>query len=725
MKKQVTPMLEHSLLEETNCEAACHKWLQQDVSTLCNQFDLDDMPYLTYFLQQQTQKDIQEWAKKSGIVYQTTDKKKDNYIAFERLASLYNTTIAGSLSQPEGRFTQEQDGYQQINTPTAQNGNFWQAFYAQQSDESWTNRVPLSPKVIAYLNQDYIDSKDQQDSAISDSTTETTSTNDGDQEMTPLLVASSKSNDEYNPQQSEQDIHGHTHTGMSEVEEKFLFLRCMQQASQHVSTTKNPIEPIQNLQDAQTFYQTHSEKTQTLLPILSALSDMPVLRNHVRSTTQDPDGKTLLTLDRSAAYGSEKHDDSETAKKLMQSMLCKWRSENNSPDAEFLFLTVVQADSFERRIASNNTLALQSIQKDCQRWQTLHENAQNKQLSEEEKAAITQEIHELKTSYGDFADCLNIQPEKIYYANVRQRGFISPFLNWIWDTIVNPINQRIMAFFYPLPTYHDAETLSPILLEKLDKQIQLAQEELRKNSNNPGNCEKKLTDLICKKGIFTDLLLNASDPAHKTAALIVLASLCGVHVNITCKSGKDRTGCISALASSLRTVLDQEENLIQPDRSFGTAFLTQWNRHFSHPKTLDVQAQLSGQNSCCARGIKSWTSILDFDSKKNPGLDQDGTLQKNLAYATVLANNNRYTFPKPKNYQAWLAKTTVDEPLSVASYKKNSQESQTQKKPTLNNPHYPVVHSHLHKRHEDRHHSKTRSCSHLSNQTQKESKKRV
>lgn len=659
MHKQVIPIQEPSLLQEEHRQHACHQWLQQDACSLRDKFTLDDMPYIAYFLQQQTKQDIQEWAKKSGIPYQTTNKGKNNSITFERLAALYNTTLAGSESQPDARFTQEQDQYKQINTPTAQNADFWQAFYAQQSDDTWHNPVPLSPQAIASLNTPL--SRENKQDIERDSTTSETLSNASDESETTRLLKPS------------QKVKSQTLTGMSETEEKFLFLRCMQLAALQLSSTKNPSHSITTLDEAQTFYQQHSKEIQTILPVLSALSDIPVLRNHVRSTTQDPHGNTILTLDRSAAYGSEKHEDATTAKKLMLSMLHKWQNEDTNPDAEFLFLTVVQTDSFERRIASNNIHALQAIQQDCERWQALHKQSEKEDLPEEEKNAITQEIQQLQADYGTFVDCLTISPDKIRYGNVRQRLTPSPVLNWIWENIINPISQGIMRVFYPLPAYDNAETLTPFLLQKLEKKIQLAQDQVNSASpKNRENLEAQLTNLTLQKALFTELLTSPSDPAHQSAALIVLAELCGVHVNLTCKSGKDRTGCISALASSLRTVLDQEEHTVQYERKYGIAFLKKWNQQFSHMQTLSVQAQLSGQNSCCARGIKSWTSILDFNQEKNPGLDENGELQKTLAFAEILASNNRYTFPKPKNYQAWLANTTPHDHLAVSANKSST-----------------------------------------------------
>ena len=667
MNKQVTPIQEQSLLEENHRKSACHQWLQQDACSLRKEFRLDDMPYIAYFLQQQTKQDIQEWAEKSGIPYQTSNKGKNNSITFERLAALYNTTLAGSESQPDARFTQEQDQYKQINTPTAQNADFWQAFYAQQSDDTWHNPVALSPQAIASLNPP-LSRENKQDIERDSTTSETLSNASDESETTRLLAPSQRAPRQAAPLETTPEVKSQTLTGMSETEEKFLFLRCMQLAALQLSSTKNPSHSITTLDEAQTFYQQHSKEIQTILPVLSALSDMPVLRNHVRSTTQDPHGNTILTLDRSAAYGSEKHEDAATAKKLMLSMLHKWKNEDTNPDAEFLFLTVVQTDSFERRIASNNILALQAIQQDCERWQALHKQSEQEDLPEEEKNAITQEIQQLQADYGTFVDCLTISPDKIRYGNVRQRPTPSPVLNWIWENIINPISQRIMGIFYPLPAYDNAETLTPFLLQKLEKKIQLAQDQVNSATpKNRTNLEAQLTNLTLQKALFTELLTSPSDPAHQSAALIVLARLCGVHVNLTCKSGKDRTGCISALASSLRTVLDQEEHTAQHERKYGIAFLQKWNQHFSDAQTLSVQAQLSGQNSCCARGIKSWTSILDFNQEKNPGLDENGELQETLAFAEILASNNRYTFPKPKNYQAWLANTTADGHLAVSA----------------------------------------------------------
>lgn len=685
MKKQVTPIQEPSLLQEEHRQRACHQWLQQDACSLRKKFRLDDMPYIAYFLQQQTKQDIQEWAENSGIPYQTSKKGKDNSISFERLAALYNTTLAGSLSQPDARFTQEQDKYQQINTPTAQNADFWQAFYAQQSDDTWHNPVPLSPQAIASLNPPL--SRKDKDIERDSTTSETLSNASDELETTRLLPPSQRTSRQADPLETTPEVKSQTLTGMSEIEEKFLFLRCMQLAALQLPSTKNPSHSITTLKEAKTFYQQHSKEIQTILPVLSALSDMPVLRNHVRTTTQDSDGKTILTLDRSAAYGSEKHEDATTAKKLMLSMLHKWKNEDTNPDAEFLFLTVVQTDSFERRIASNNILALQAIQQDCERWQALNKKSEQEGLPEEEKTAIMQEIQQLQDDYGTFVDCLTISPDKIRYGNVRQRLTPSPLLNWIWENIINPISRGIMGVFYPLPTYDSAETLTSFLLQKLEKKIELAQDQVKSDTNeNRQDPQAQLTNLTLQKALFTKLLTSPSDPAHQSAALIVLAELCDVHVNLTCKSGKDRTGCISALASSLRTVLDQEERKQPSEKLVGTAILRSWNQHFSDAQTLSVQAQLSGQNSCCARGIKSWTSILDFDREKNPGLDEKGELQETLAFAEVLASNNRFTFPKPKNYQAWLANTTADGHLAVSA-----SQSSTHRVVSSDMPHEPSL----------------------------------
>jgi len=254
MNKQVTPIQEQSLLEEKHRKSACHQWLQKDACSLRKQFTLDDMPYIAYFLQQQTKQDIQQWAEKSGIPYQTSNKGKDDNITFERLAALYNTTLAGSLSQPDARFTQEQDQYKQINTPTAQNADFWQAFYAQQSDYTWHNPMPLSQQAIASLNPSLSREKKQDIERNSDTTSETLTASDESQ-TAQLLPPSQLAPRQADPLETTPEVKSQTLTGMSETEEKFLFLRCMQLAALQLSSTKNPSHSITTLEEAQTFYQ--------------------------------------------------------------------------------------------------------------------------------------------------------------------------------------------------------------------------------------------------------------------------------------------------------------------------------------------------------------------------------------------------------------------------------------------------------------------------------------
>ena len=199
---KVIPENEYSLLTKERCQAVCSKWLGKDATYFREKFDLKDMPYVAYFLQEQTRNDIIEWAYQAKIPYQSSNPKKENYISFERLAAICNTTVAGTLENPEPRFTRDYNDNQEINTPTAQNIDFWHRVYAQQASDQSPNQ-----------NQD-------------------------DNIQT----------DENEPSK---------HTKMSELEERFLFLRCMQQAAKHSTTADKQQNPVNSVEEARKFYHDH------------------------------------------------------------------------------------------------------------------------------------------------------------------------------------------------------------------------------------------------------------------------------------------------------------------------------------------------------------------------------------------------------------------------------------------------------------------------------------
>ena len=117
-----------------------------------------------------------------------------------------------------------------------------------------------------------------------------------------------------------------------------------------------------------------------------------------------------------------------------------------------IFLTVVQNDTFERNIGTNNITALAAIQEDIRRHAELEAylasppesptDSDDPNESSDEKQAIDA----LKTEYKDFPEILKLDPNNILYTNVKQRFLVaskhiilSTIANFFWDYIITPI----------------------------------------------------------------------------------------------------------------------------------------------------------------------------------------------------------------------------------------------------------------------------------------------
>ena len=444
-------------------------------------------------------------------------------------------------------------------------------------------------------------------------------------------------------------------------EDKIFFLRCIQVLATQSDKKdfSNQVEvqdaSINHIDEAKAYFNKYKDTLKYNL-FLSTLSDLDYLRNHINVTVSRREyaDKPILQFDRSASFGSHKHTterDKNTAKECMIDLLNKWKTQNPNPKAKYIFMTLIQEQSFpfigERNIVYNNLQALDEIHKELKNLGDLEKKSDLNQTEQNR-------LEELKRIYPE--RIRNIKPRNIIYTNIRQWNVVGRFIvsitiffSLLFRTIYNLFSKDPIA----KKTAPDSNKIKNQLIQLTIDKIQNYQERRFKTSE---------LALRYKLHAVIDLLDNSPDPAHQAAAIVVLANLSGSSINLTCKSGKDRTGMVSALACNLIVALEENAFRIDvqnnPEDNYNRkSLLNLWNKLFSNQQVLDVQAELSSLNAGQARGIKSWESLLDWNPAVNPGLNPK--LRETFKKASILADNNRFSYKKPyrlssKNYDDFI-----------------------------------------------------------------------
>ncbi|MEC8064246.1 MAG: hypothetical protein VX112_05310 [Pseudomonadota bacterium] len=493
------------------------------------------------------------------------------------------------------------------------------------------------------------------------------------------------------------------------AENKLFFLKCVQNVAEfeNSSMKKSDKKYIYSFNKAQvnekipeTFDEakTYYAKQQSALPknvfqkvfgnqLVSALSDIAYIRNHssVQVIRTSQEKYPLLRLDRSASFGSHNKSDNKVAVKSMIALLQKWVAEDRKKDQKFIFMTLIQDQvifGFESTIAYNNITALAEIKHDLETYQTLKKNTceiNSKTAGKEEKSDLQNRIDLLEKKYSK--DVLEIDPNDIIYTNIQQWNAIPNIvinivksISFIWRFIYYVFTLDNMILKKP----QQASPSKPIFnilgtkAEEKNDVTSILEKLVQEKLSNLANKNFKTTEhaLRYKLHATLDMINNPSDPAHKAAALAVLANLAGARINITCKSGKDRTGIVSALAANFTVALDenafrmdiQRDPIKNYDRK---SLLSSWNTLLNDDQVIDIQARLSSQNAQHAKGVKSWEHILEWNTEKNPGLD--AKLERKYKLASILANNNRFKTKKPSHYDKWQAKQKLTESLKISA----------------------------------------------------------